>query len=554
MKLIARLTLAALTMPLLMAQQAELPLTAEIQGYVLDDRTGLPVAGAQLAVERMGRRMSFETRTDGLGYFLVGVPEGVYRLDADRSGYVPATYGSRNGRPNFLRVSPGRRVEIAMRLSPSSTIEGRVYDEDGLPLADARIEVLTLGYGGFGKHRLLRATAMRQRLEPVQSDENGDYRITNVGEGTYYVRAIPAAPPESGALVDGMSPAYYPGFLNPDLAAPVQIPEGTEVRAIDFSIPRRSPRRIFGRVVNGVELSGEGDTAYKFYLVSKNVSISASSLNVPDHDPDPEAFELRNIAPGSYDLYVSWGYRRIPDNPFLYVGRTSLDVTDEDITDLSVAIDPGVEVLGRIDLLGSAGDMARDLGRNISLLLVHADGMPGPLSPTALLARQGFIEPDGTFRLPYVFPGRYFLVPSIPESLYASTVRFGTRDILGRPFEIGPDGGGLILEINGPGGQAEGRVVDRNDAPVMDAQIVLVPGIGLREDFVSYKTATSDAMGRYQVSGIRPGPYTAFAFSDIDRNAWMDPQFMGPYVGRGVSIDVGEHGPVEQILRLINVR
>ena len=81
----------------------------------------------------------------------------------------------------------------------------------------------------------------------------------------------------------------------------------------------------------------------------------------------------------------------------------------------------------------------------------------------------------------------------------------------------------------------------------------MVPGVDLREDFTAYKNVMTDEAGRFQISGIRPGRYTAFAFSEIERNAWMNPTFMAPHLGRGVSIDVEQDETVEQDLEIIPV-
>ena len=545
MKSIAVFVLAALLIaPLMTAQQTESPPTAQVRGYVFDAATALPLEGAQLELRSGGPVQ--EVRTDAAGYFQFrDLAPGGYQLVVDRPGYVPEVY--------LIRSANGQEIEKTFRLRPTSSVDGRIYDEDRRPLKDVRVELVAEAYGGSGERLFQRPRDVGRSESSALTDENGEYRITGIPAGTYYVRAVPAAPFQAGASVFAGTPVYYPGFLNPDQAAPVRLPEGLEVRAIDFSLPSLSLERIRGRVINSIEALPDGDTAYQFFLVARNVSTRETARAMPDYDPDPERFELRDVSPGSYDLYVGWGYQMVPDNLFLYVGRTSIELRDEDLKDVSVAIDPGVEVLGRIELNGTAA--ARSLGRDISVMLVSADGMPGTLSPTALLGRArrgaGFVEADGSFRIPYVMPGRYRLFPSIPPDLYASAARLGTENILGRPFEIGPDSGPLILELGGPGAQVEGVVSARDGAVADGAQVILVPRIGLREDQSSYKTATTDELGRFRVSGIRPGPYTVFAFSEIERNAWLNATFMAPHLPRGVPIDVDDNERIELDLQSI---
>ncbi len=61
-------------------------------------------------------------------------------------------------------------------------------------------------------------------------------------------------------------------------------------------------------------------------------------------DPAIERFEIRNVPPGLYDLYVAFATTRKVRGPVL-VGRTAVHVIDHDVRDIVVAIEPGIEIM-----------------------------------------------------------------------------------------------------------------------------------------------------------------------------------------------------------------
>jgi hypothetical protein len=106
---------------------------AVIAGRVTDF-AGAPIAGAQAVltpartVGEMGRAL---TRPDGT-FELGPLGSGEYDLDVIADGHSP---DSRRG----LVVLPGQRFEIDLRLDGVGVVEGVVRDQDGAPVAGARV-------------------------------------------------------------------------------------------------------------------------------------------------------------------------------------------------------------------------------------------------------------------------------------------------------------------------------------------------------------------------------------------------------------------------------
>jgi hypothetical protein len=55
-----------------------------------------------------------------------------------------------------------------------------------------------------------------------------------------------------------------------------------------------------------------------------------------------------------------------------------------------------------------------------------------------------------------------------------------------------------------------------------------------------YKTVSTDETGRFEVKGLPPGEYKAFALEGFEKDAWLDPGFFRPYEDRGLAVAVGE--------------
>jgi len=86
-----------------------------------------------------------------------------------------------------------------------------------------------------------------------------------------------------------------------------------------------------------------------------------------------------------------------------------------------------------------------------------------------------------------------------------------------------------------------GSVVD-STKPVENASVALIPGASDRRDL--YKTAITDAAGRFRLTGIAPGDYTLFAWSDVPNSAWLDPEFIKQYEDRGKPLHIEEGSAV----------
>jgi hypothetical protein len=152
---------------------------------------------------------------------------------------------------------------------------------------------------------------------------------------------------------------------------------------------------------------------------------------------------------------------------------------------------------------------------------------------------------QGDFRvyLPPLLNTFQWGTPAVPANLqntYIKSIRLGNTDVLvdGLHLSIAPKE--QIEVVIGTGGKLDGTVVNEKREPAVNATIALVPTDRKRIDW--YRSTTSDTHGRYKIQGIPPGSYRAFAWEDVERDAWEDPGFINPFEGRGTTVQISEGG------------
>src|SRR5262249_6544813 len=141
------------------------------------------------------------------------------------------------------------------------------------------------------------------------------------------------------------------------------------------------------------------------------------------------------------------------------------------------------------------------------------------VSPTLAQANS-----DGTFVLENIAPTEYRLaISGLPPGFYVKDARLGGADVLGKEFPIASSvSGGFNIVVSPSSGEVSGAVQDDRQQPVAEALVALVPD-RQRDRSDLYKSATTDASGRFTVRGITPGDYKLFAWEDLARGGYFEP-------------------------------
>jgi hypothetical protein len=131
--------------------------------------------------------------------------------------------------------------------------------------------------------------------------------------------------------------------------------------------------------------------------------------------------------------------------------------------------------------------------------------------------------------------------------LYLKSAQYGGADVLAGGLHIdGAPSGVLDIAMADGAETLSGTVMDEQKRPVNGVRVVLVPEPRFRSRSDLYKTAYSDAAGKFEISGIVPGQYKVFSWEVVSQGLWQYPDFIELYEDRGqpVRIDGGRRDPI----------
>ena len=563
--------------------------TTSIRGYVVR-AGGAALAKAEVMLRPVeGRSPLYGAVTGNNGEFVLeNIQAGNYRLHVERDGYVDREYGQiSSSRPGTVLVlADAQEVrDVVVSMVPTGTIAGRIYDQDGEPIEGVNVQAMRYDYND-GERVLNSASQAR-------TNDLGEYRLYWLTPGEYRVSATFQARSRAaaniqmvvtangggpgGASLQGLTDAlraeignlevrlggsaggpvdeiyvdtYYPGTHDPLASSPIQVAEGSEVRAVDFTVLPTRAVTVRGRVV-GPYSPDEGFVPtvsivpQNSALAPRRNSLRGRRARGRSSGGRDGTFELTGIAPGSYTIVATVratggrGGRGAGEQPRL-AGFADVQVGGQDIDNLVVAVRQSVPVMGRVLLEPGTSEI------DVSRLRVRLEPM-GSLPLGGINTR---VEDDGTFTLDNVNQTWYRVsLTGLPEEAYVSAARVGASDALNSGILVTPDAGLLEFSIDGGGSRIEGAVALESTTAFTGAQVVLVPENAAREDL--YEVASADQYGRFSMRGIAPGRYRLFAWEDAPSGAYRDPEFVRRYENFGEAVEVNRGALIQSQPRLI---
>jgi hypothetical protein len=334
-------------------------------------------------------------------------------------------------------------------------------------------------------------------------------------------------------------PVYYPGTNDVETASPINLRPGTIFNGIDLTVAQVPTLRIRGQIIGP---NGQPAQNTQVMLAPRRrIGIAMGNQFRGRGLNQTGTFEIRGVVPGSYDLIAIMNDRTSPAS-----ARLPLEVGGADIENVTLVLSPGVTITGRLLLESMPANT------DVQRLRVALN----PRTPMAgfLLGQRGggqrggsppgVVNSDGTFTLQNVGPGDYrVVVQGLPRNAYIKIARFGAADALQDGVIVdGSTSGALDILVSGNTGTVEGAVRDERQNPAPNVQVVLVPDPARRHRADLYRTANTDATGRFRLDGIPPGDYKAFAWEDVETGAWQDPDFLNRYEEIGRVLRLPEKG------------
>jgi Carboxypeptidase regulatory-like domain len=461
---------------------------ASVEGSVLDAITHEPIKKATVALN--GPRGSLQAVTDASGHFAFRqLPAGQYNLFANSEKYPPVQGTIDPDRQLTLSVTAEeQKQDVHLSLIPGGTVRGHIVDDDGNPM---HCIVTTLQFRDTGTGR------SAQRNASSQSDDKGEYRISNLPRGKYYIEAqcnqalpLPHAFVRRTSLMDvpmlTYAPLFYPGAADPEGAAKVNVSPGADASGIDF---RMAPAR-------GITIRGHVGT-----VADRNVQLRLSPKDltrgdwqqhgVPVNQSTGE-FQVRNVLPGSYEL-VAFTFGSGPS----YFASASVEVGAASLDPIDLTLAPAPSVSGSISI---EGDSKVQLG-SMQVMMNPLDGrlMMGP-PPRAE------VQSDGTFTLNSVMPGRWRLNIN-GSGFYVKSVKQGDQDVTPWDLEISSSAAQLKVVLGTKFAQLEPTLA----APASGTEAIsaFLWSAGGDPQFQQYVPINPQGSARISVP---PGKYLACAF------------------------------------------
>jgi hypothetical protein len=568
--------------PLSSAQQtptASLAPTASLEGVALLNGANTPVPNIRLDL----RAVSGGGASDGLpapyvttgadGRFLfTGVTPGQYRLVVSSRGYVSADYGQNRpgGLTHTMTLLPGQRMQnVRLMVAPGGVISGRITD-NGKPVGIVDVYAVKVGnYTG------------RLGLFPVLSaktNDLGEYRMFWLPPGRYYVVAIIQDQASAGALFlspdgdNGASvlqtrqlqravlnraigsgagddqrhvPMFYGGnggTSDPDRAVLIDLRGGTEISNINIESPLQRVYRVRGRVT---DKPADYTGPIRVVLWTTNINSVADALGV--EAAADGTFEIPRVMPGAYTLTAAGGNA---------MGRYNLEVREQDLNNLVVSMNRGLEVSGKVTVERARALSPDPIPASLNIILRSDPYIWEPIG--------GSVNADGTFKVPASSvapgppPGGYRVqvapiligrtepgqvvspLPPALQNAYVKAIKMGDRDLLNESLVLERQPQDPIEIVIGTNpGAVEGRVMTERQQAANSVWVALIPENGLKFQ-TDHKFAGTDSDGKFQLPNVPPGDYKIYAWENIEAFDWQEPKVMRAYESRGTAVHIDE--------------
>ena len=543
-----------------------------IEGLVTNTATGAPLGGVSVLVQQPpGPRVYAELKAGNDGRFkMERVPPGTYKFVTVAPGFWDVSSGPE------VQVLGGQSVQgVRLRMSRAATLSGHIVDENGQP---ARSVSVTL----WAQTGRVLSAANSGAMGGVTNDR-GEYELTDILPGKYYIRTVPNAAHDAGI--------YYPGTLDADSAVPVDLSPGAVMTGINFKLPvvklysirLKAPQdslqwveRVFAPwgPTRGLWASGRFTQSTSSFSTPLIDQISASRVVVSTpprfalqrtgrliedstREVSPTSSRLVSVGPEEYVL------NRVPPGKY----RLSLTWSDRSLTQQSGAggysefwafVDAAVEVVDRDVDLGRLVSTPANL--SIPVRFTYADGVPSEVAIRATSAQESSRQTllnslSPAHRLNNLRDEAYLLQFTLAApDRYIALARYGVQDLLSGPLVVdGADRGSLEVVIDGPAGSIEGFVRDAKGDTVSNVEVVLVlvPPPYRRANSYLFRTALTDQNGKFRLTGVAPGEYGVYSWESAPPQAYLDPDWLRDHETRGFSVSVRKGQTVNANVRLI---
>jgi hypothetical protein len=520
-----------------------------IAGTVVDER-GEPFIGIQVRVLR--RRLI----------------AGTYRLE--QTGNMPTT--DDRGAYRIASLEPGDYV--AAVVNTPATVPTTVQEDLAKARASGNYDVLRdMEMGGSSGGVRIGSSLLRRGSQGPGGD---------VAEG------LLMPPPGRGPLF--VYPTiYHPSASTPAQAGLITVRSGEERGNIDFQLKPVPSVSVSGTVTGP---SGPVPMAFLQLLAAgyeslqREYSFEAATtvcdaaghftflgvtpgqyvirvIQPPARPTPPSSAGMTTVIQAGNTMIMSGGGPSvplpIPDEPTYWATQT-VAVGESDTSGVSVTLQTGARIGGRVDFSGTAEKPPADRLQLMTVLIEPSDGRaPGGTYTTAQIRTARF-DANGVLKSYQQPAGHYILRPgaAAPGWSLASVMLDGV-DVSATPFELRGEDLSVVVKYTDTPSELSGVVRDAGGKGDAQAMVLVFPadarawagyGFGTRR----FQTARADDTGSFRVRGLADGDYLAVAVPDDLVTEWRDPVFLRKLTGLGTRVKMTEGQKAWVDLKLSAVR
>jgi hypothetical protein len=456
----------------------------------------------------------------------------------------------------IITIEPGvRPPALDLFMVEGGMISGRIRDPGGNPAA----KIIVGAYQPSYRDGVL---SWESAGVGALTDDRGEYRLHPLRAGQYLVDVGP--PPGASNLKweDSWARTLYPGTEDALTALPVTIKLGEEARAINIDILKTEPERTYrvsGTAINPLPslrpnpATGAVDRSIgSFYLVSRERSLldpdrfpTAISNAIPAGSRPNGEFEIRNVKPGAYDLYATY---LDPTVGRYFISRTPVDVLDQDVKGLSIALSLGGTLETQVTTEGGAVPPLRL--DSLELEFDTADTTPRTFF--AGLDSGQKLDAEGRITIRNFPEARYrFSLKGLPVDAYIADIRHGGRSVYDEGVVVGQQLETVQISVRTDSGAVTGSV-ERSGKGIQKATVILVPPATRRKNPQLFRTETTNEKGEFSVRGILPGVYKILALRSLPPGEpWLNETFLAPFLQSAQELRIEARSTVPVRLELI---
>jgi Carboxypeptidase regulatory-like domain len=498
----------------------------KVAGVVVSSTTGTPLRDARVTlVNTKNRREAvwMITREDGRFEF-AGLGAGKYSLEGARRGYIPAAYEQHEQYSTAIVTGEVFDTQnLTLRLVPMAKLTGKVLDEYGEGVRDARVMLYVENHRG-GATRVTRASF-------GMTDDQGTFEFTPLGPGKYYVSVSakpwyavhPPSVTAGGAAnapvvvdrsLDVAYPTTYSGDSTEAEGAEAIAIKGGDRAQIDIHLsPAQALHLIF-------HIADDGAHGFQYPIFQKR---SFDALEFAPTEGmqriSQGVFEISGIPAGRYSI-------RIPGNGSEQIAHAEVELKQDgqDLDELRG------EPAGRVKLsvkMPKEGSPPRQI--NVGLQ-----------DDQHRMVAFNQLDANGEATFEDLAAGKYGIFLFVPGKAYSvARMTSGGTQIYGHEFSL-PPGTSQEWSVS----LAEGKTkiegfVKRRGKAASGVMVVLVPkDPEAHQDM--FRRDQSDLDGSFALPDVVPGSYTVVAVEDAWGFDWSKPTLLARYAEHGQTLTIGE--------------